>query len=372
MPTPTAMPAATRSGTSRAARPLHLPTLAGLGLRARGDAARRADARRAAGGVGPHGRAIARQGLGDRALGADGSGSRAAVSDVPRRVSGRTHRRVRARASAGRCSATSSRRAPRSSTSSARAPCAPATRSSTPRPTACSRSPRTRTSCRSPRLYDWCQTAYDAGGGGRRTRPRHRAAVRRRARGLPAHGPNRHDYAMPPPRDTLLDRADRRWRAGDRGREGRRPLRRPRHHHSRPTISDDDGLDALEAVLDECRPGFVFANLVDFDTQYGHRNDVAGFAANLERFDARLAAILAASRRRRPAGRSPPITATIRRRRAPTIRASTCRCWCSARVCGRACLSGCAPPSPISGRRWPRGSASAPLAHGTSFLEQIR
>jgi phosphopentomutase len=32
----------------------------------------------------------------------------------------------------------------------------------------------------------------------------------------------------------------------------------------------------------------IFANLVDFDTQYGHRNDSAGYAANLERFDRRL------------------------------------------------------------------------------------
>ena len=38
--------------------------------------------------------------------------------------------------------------------------------------------------------------------------------------------------------------------------------------------------------------GLIFTNLVDFDTQYGHRNDVAGYAANLERFDARLAELL--------------------------------------------------------------------------------
>ena len=38
--------------------------------------------------------------------------------------------------------------------------------------------------------------------------------------------------------------------------------------------------------------GLIFANLVDFDTVYGHRNDPAGYAANLERFDARLAALL--------------------------------------------------------------------------------
>src|SRR5205814_1622967 len=38
--------------------------------------------------------------------------------------------------------------------------------------------------------------------------------------------------------------------------------------------------------------GLVFVNLVDFDTQFGHRNDIAGYARNLERFDARLAGLL--------------------------------------------------------------------------------
>ena len=38
--------------------------------------------------------------------------------------------------------------------------------------------------------------------------------------------------------------------------------------------------------------GLIFANLVDFDTVYGHRNDAAGYAANLERFDARLPGVL--------------------------------------------------------------------------------
>jgi len=38
--------------------------------------------------------------------------------------------------------------------------------------------------------------------------------------------------------------------------------------------------------------GFIFTNLVDFDTQFGHRNDVEGYARNLERFDGRLARVL--------------------------------------------------------------------------------
>lgn len=34
--------------------------------------------------------------------------------------------------------------------------------------------------------------------------------------------------------------------------------------------------------------GFVFVNLVDFDTEYGHRRDVPGYASALEAFDLRL------------------------------------------------------------------------------------
>lgn len=54
------------------------------------------------------------------------------------------------------------------------------------------------------------------------------------------------------------------------------------------TKSDDDGMDQVERALDTTARGLIFANLVDFDTLYGHRNDVAGYAANLERFDRRL------------------------------------------------------------------------------------
>ncbi|MGE5159837.1 MAG: phosphopentomutase, partial [Gemmatimonas sp.] len=38
--------------------------------------------------------------------------------------------------------------------------------------------------------------------------------------------------------------------------------------------------------------GLLFANFVDFDTAYGHRRDVAGYAAALEAFDRRLPELL--------------------------------------------------------------------------------
>jgi phosphopentomutase len=58
------------------------------------------------------------------------------------------------------------------------------------------------------------------------------------------------------------------------------------------TTSDTHGMDEVERALDTTPRGLIFANLVDFDTVYGHRNDPAGYAANLERFDARLSALM--------------------------------------------------------------------------------
>ena len=51
-------------------------------------------------------------------------------------------------------------------------------------------------------------------------------------------------------------------------------------------------MDRLVASLETVDAGLIFTNLVDFDTVYGHRNDVTGYARNLERFDARLADLL--------------------------------------------------------------------------------
>jgi phosphopentomutase len=65
-----------------------------------------------------------------------------------------------------------------------------------------------------------------------------------------------------------------------------------------PTTSDARGVETVVKVMDETKDGLVFANLVDFDTQYGHRNDVPGYAANLERFDANLPEILQRLRER--------------------------------------------------------------------------
>jgi phosphopentomutase len=58
------------------------------------------------------------------------------------------------------------------------------------------------------------------------------------------------------------------------------------------TASDAHGMDEIDRALEDTDRGLIFVNLVDFDTTYGHRNDPPGYAANLERFDARLSALL--------------------------------------------------------------------------------
>jgi phosphopentomutase len=54
------------------------------------------------------------------------------------------------------------------------------------------------------------------------------------------------------------------------------------------TTSNEEGEMVLLDLAKRPGEGLVFANLVDFDTQYGHRNDPAGFARALEKFDVSL------------------------------------------------------------------------------------
>lgn len=56
---------------------------------------------------------------------------------------------------------------------------------------------------------------------------------------------------------------------------------------------DADLMDDLNQLVDTAEAGsLTFANFVEFDSEYGHRRDVAGYARHLEWFDAALAKIL--------------------------------------------------------------------------------
>jgi phosphopentomutase len=52
-----------------------------------------------------------------------------------------------------------------------------------------------------------------------------------------------------------------------------------------PTKNNNGGMCAIIKCLTKSEKGLIFANLVDFDMLYGHRNDVVGYARALVEFD---------------------------------------------------------------------------------------
>ncbi len=102
--------------------------------------------------------------------------------------------------------------------------------------------------------------------------------------------PNRHDYAVPPPKGMLLDQlASRHVDVFSIGKIFDVFLGRGIREYEK-TKSNADGMAKTLAALDSFKAGLIFVNLVDFDQQYGHRNDVKGYARALEEVDAWLPA----------------------------------------------------------------------------------
>lgn len=108
---------------------------------------------------------------------------------------------------------------------------------------------------------------------------------------------NRHDYAVSPFADTVLNQLAKAGIATYSVGKISDIFNGSGITHDRGhTASNMDGVDRLLATmaLPEFERGFSFTNLVDFDAVYGHRRDVAGYKACLEEFDARIPEILAA------------------------------------------------------------------------------
>ena len=142
-----------------------------------------------------------------------------------------------------------------------------------------------------PQLYQFCEIAYELTvqemGLGR--------VIARPFVGAPGaftRTANRHDYAMPPRGETLLDRLVANHITVTAIGKINDLFAGRGITTAYSTKSDDEGMARVEDQLRRQESGLIFANLVDFDTVYGHRNDVRGYAANLERFDARLASLL--------------------------------------------------------------------------------
>jgi phosphopentomutase len=98
----------------------------------------------------------------------------------------------------------------------------------------------------------------------------------------------RKDFSLPPPKDTLLDilKADGKEVMGVGKIEdifAHRGLTRSNH-----TLNNMAGVDAILDFMASGADGLIFANLVDFDMLYGHRNNPRGYADALEEFDTRL------------------------------------------------------------------------------------
>src|SRR5947209_2488429 len=138
-----------------------------------------------------------------------------------------------------------------------------------------------------PRLYEICETARNILHGedevGR--------VIARPFIGSPGafrRTENRHDYAVPPPRENLL------VALSDAGLDVVCIGKVASIYDAVGVTLDltaknnDQSIDQTINALKQTKLGLIFSNLVDFDMLYGHRRDVEGYARALEHFDARL------------------------------------------------------------------------------------
>lgn len=105
----------------------------------------------------------------------------------------------------------------------------------------------------------------------------------------------RHDFSIQPPRPTMLDILETHGLASigigkirdifaGRGLDER---------FTTPSVSNEDGMDKTIALMDEDFKGICFVNLVETDSVYGHRRDIAGYASAVSAFDFRLGEMMA-------------------------------------------------------------------------------
>jgi phosphopentomutase len=143
-----------------------------------------------------------------------------------------------------------------------------------------------------PRLYDICRKTRDHVCVGEHQVGRVIARPFVGTKGAYTRTTNRKDFSLPPFGPTVLDLLVAReiptvgiGKVDDL--YARRGLSRTNH-----TRTNREGTSAIKEVSGGLRSGFIIANLGDFDTLYGHRNDPVGFAAALEEFDAWLPGML--------------------------------------------------------------------------------
>ena len=143
------------------------------------------------------------------------------------------------------------------------------------------------------RLYEWCRVARAI------LEPPHRVGrvIARPFEGPPGafvRSPERRDLSVPPPGATVLDAIAAAGVPVYGVGKIQDIFDRQGITEAVYSESNDDGVDRTLDYLGRPGPSFVFTNLVDFDSKYGHRNDPAGYATAVEAFDRRLPDLLAA------------------------------------------------------------------------------
>jgi phosphopentomutase len=106
--------------------------------------------------------------------------------------------------------------------------------------------------------------------------------------------PERRDFSVPPPGPTLLDRCLEAGVAVRAVGKIRDIFAQQGITEAEYSDSNDHGVDLTLRYLRRPGAALVFANLVDFDSKYGHRNDPAGYAHAIEALDRRIPELVGA------------------------------------------------------------------------------
>ncbi len=104
---------------------------------------------------------------------------------------------------------------------------------------------------------------------------------------------NRHDLAILPPEDNILSNLNKKGvNVVSIGKISDIFSGQGINKHYK-SEGDEDGMDILiDLTTKNTENEFIFLNLVQFDSHYGHRRDVEGYANNIDKFDIKLAKLL--------------------------------------------------------------------------------
>ncbi len=103
---------------------------------------------------------------------------------------------------------------------------------------------------------------------------------------------NRHDFSLFPPKDTFLNvLQDNKKKVIGVGKIGD-IFAGSGLDESFHIVSNEDGMNKTLEIIKEDFNGLCFVNLVDFDSKFGHRNDVDGYANAISEFDVQLGEFL--------------------------------------------------------------------------------